>query len=349
MRLRRADRNSVFCRQASRCACTSIPAANREPNTLRVSCVLIDATIGKHIWAERFDGAMEDVFDLQDRITSSIVATIYPKMLAAEIARAQAKPTDNLSAYDLHLRAIAEIRENTESSTSQALELLNRAIAADPRFSAAYGSVASVHWNRLLFGWGSIAEAKARGYEAAKLAVELGKDDPIALSLGGLGIAFLGGRPEEGLAHVERSLTLNPNSVAARRNAGAVCWMTGQHEKSIQYFEQAMQLSPLDLGAFEAYVGISVPYFFLGRYDQTLHWLERALREKPRFDPARMFKIAALAMDGSHPDELRDLVQQVKSRYPGISIGGTMQRLVVSRPVDRELFETALRKAGLPE
>jgi tetratricopeptide (TPR) repeat protein len=265
------------------------------------------------------------------------------------MARAQAKPTDNLSAYDLYLRAIAEIRENTESSTNQALELLNRAIAADPRFSAAYGTVASVHWNRLLFGWGSIAEAKARGYEAAKLAVELGKDDPIALSLGGLGIAYLGGRPEEGLAHVERSLTLNPNSVAARRNAGMVCWTTGQHEKSIQYYERAMQLSPLDPGAFEAYAGISVPYFFLGRYGQTLHWLERAFREKPRFFPARMFQIAALAMDGSHPDELRDLVQQVKSMYPGISIGGSMQRLVVSRSADRELFETALRKAGFPD
>jgi hypothetical protein len=92
--------------------------------------------------------------------------------------------------------------------------LLERAIASDPRFSAAYGFVAAAHWNRLLFGWGSIADAKARGYEAAKLAVELGKDDPIALSLGG-GIAYLEGRPEEGLAHIERSLTLNPNSVAA--------------------------------------------------------------------------------------------------------------------------------------
>ena len=166
-------------------------------NTLRINCVLIDATSGKHLWAERYDGVLEDVFDLQDRITSSIVATVTPRMMAAEIARAQAKPTDNLSAYDLYLRAIAEIRENTESSISQALELLDRAIAADPRFSSAYGFVACAHWNRFIYSWGSIAEAKARGYEAAKLAVELGKDDPIALSLGGYGIAYLG-RPTGG-------------------------------------------------------------------------------------------------------------------------------------------------------
>jgi hypothetical protein len=99
-------------------------------------------------------------------------------MLSAEIARVQAKLTANLSAYDLYLRALAAVRERTESSISQALELLERAIASDPRFSAAYGFVASAHWNRLLFGWGSIADAKAPGFKAAKLAVELGKDDP---------------------------------------------------------------------------------------------------------------------------------------------------------------------------
>ena len=318
-------------------------------NTLRISCVLIDATSGKQIWAERYDGVMEDVFDLQDRITSSIVATIYPKMMTAEIARAQAKPTDNLSAYDLYLRAVAGLRDNTESSTSQALELLDRAIAADRQFSTAYGFVANTHWDRALNGWGSIDEAKARGYEAARLAVELGKDDPVALTLGGYGIAYLGGRLDEGLAHIERALALNPNSLVAWRLVGAVSWMTGQHEKSIQYFERAMQLSPLDPWAFDAYMGISFPYFFLGRYDQAIHWAERSLREKPRFVAALIVKIAALAMEGSRPDELRELVQQLMSIFPGGSIAAAMQRLVVSRSADRELFETALRKAGFPD
>jgi TolB-like protein len=179
-------------------------------NTLRISCVLIDATSGKHIWAERYDGAMEDVFDLQDRITSSVVATVGPKILTAEIARAQAKPTDNPSAYDLYLRAIAISSEPTESSLNQALELVHRAIAADPLFSYAYGFVAFAHWTRIFNGWGSIGEAKARGYEAAKLAVEIGKDDPAALTFGGFGIAYLGGRVTEGLAHIERALDAQP-------------------------------------------------------------------------------------------------------------------------------------------
>ena len=125
--------------------------------------------------------------------------------------------------------------------------------------------------------------------------------------------------------------------------------MIGKHEKSIQYYERAMQLSPLDPGAFETYMGISGPYFFLGRYDQAIHWVERALRQKPRYLPALMLKIAALAMDGSHPDELRTTVRQVASIIPSVTISGTIERLVVSRSADRELFETALRKAGFPE
>ena len=162
-------------------------------------------------------------------------------------------------------------------------------------------------------GWGSICDAKVRGYEAAKLAVELGKDEPIALTLGGHAIAYLGGRLEEGLAHIERALTLNPNSLMALRYAGTTSWMVGEHEKSIQYYERAMQLSPLDTSSFESYAGISFPYFFLGHYDQAFHWAERALRQRPRFIIALMATVAALAMEGSRPDKVRDAVQQVKS------------------------------------
>lgn len=319
-------------------------------NRLRINCVLIDATSGNHIWAERYDGAIEDVFDLQDSITSSIVATIYPQLMSSEITRAQAKPTNNLTAYDLYLRAIPGIIPGaTESSISEALMLLDRAIAADPQFSSAYAYVARAHWGRLHQGWGSSREAKARGYEAAKRAVEIGKDDPVALALGGFGIGYLGGRLEEGVEHIERALTLNPNFLMAWRFGGAAYYMIGKHEKSIQYLERAMQLSPRDAFAFETYLGFAAPYFFLGRYDQALYWAERALRDFPRSVRALVWKIVALAMIGHRPDELADLIQQLKSLRPRFSIAGSMVRLVVSRASNRKLFETALRRAGLPE
>lgn len=316
---------------------------------LRISCELIDATSGRHLWADRYDGTMEDVFDLQDKITSSIVATITPRVMRAEIARAQAKPTDNLSAYDLYLRALAEIGPDpTESSLNQAVELLQCAIAADPRFAPAYGTLASAYWTRLNYGWGSVDDAK-KGFEVAKLAVELAKDNPVALSLGGLGIAYLGRRPEEGLVHIERALVINPNSLSALRFAGNVCCMIGNHEESIRYFERAMQLDPKDYLAWESYFGISIPCFFLGRFDQAFHWADRALQIKPRFGATVLVRIAAWAMAGTRPSELRDTVQQLRSARPDISITTMMQALPTYRSADRELFKIALRKAGLPE
>ena len=315
---------------------------------LRISCELIDATSGRHLWADRYDRTMEDVFDLQDKITSSIVATIMPKVMRAEIARAQAKSTDNLSAYDLYLRALADIGPDpTESSLNHAVELLQRAIAADPRFAAAYGALASAYWNRAIYGWVSSDDAK-KGFEAAKLAVELGKDNPVALSLGGYGIAFLGGRPKEGLAHIERALAINPNSLSALQYAGYVCWMIGNHEESIRYFERAMQLGPQDY-AWASYLGISFPCFFLGRFEQAFHWADRALQINPRVDPTVLVRIAAWAMAGSHPSELRDAVQQLRSARPNMSIATIMSRLPAYRSADRDLFKMALRKAGLPE
>jgi TolB-like protein/class 3 adenylate cyclase len=318
---------------------------------LRISCELLDATSGRHLWADRYDGTMEDVFDLQDKITSSIVATIAPKVMRAEIARAQAKPTDSLSAYDLYLRALAEIGPDpTESSLNHAVELLQRAIAADPRFASAYGSLANAYWTRLIYGWCSIDEVLRQGFEAAKLAVELGKDNPVALSSGGFGIAYLGGRPKEGLAHIERALAINPNSLSTLRFAGFVCWMIGKHEESIRYYERAMQLDPQDYLAWESYLGISLPCFFLERFDQAFHWADRALQINPRFGPTLLIKIAAWAMAGTRPSELRDTVQQLRSARPDISITTIMPGLPkLTNRADRELFKTALRKAGLPE
>lgn len=319
-------------------------------NRLRLNCVLIDATSGNHIWAERYDGAIEDVFDLQDSITSSIVATIYPQLMSSEITRAQAKPTSNLTAYDFYLRAIPGIVPTaTENSISEALMLLDRAIAADPQFSSAYAYVARAHWGRLHQGWGSGREAKARGYEAAKRAVEIGKDDPVALALGGFGIASLGGKPAEGVEHIERALTLNPNFLMAWRFGGAAYSMIGKHEKSIRYFERAMQLSPRDAFAFETYIGLTTPCFFLGRHDQAHYWAERALRDKPGSFLAIMWKTVALAMESRRPDELADLIEQLKALRPRFSIAGCMARFGAFQASDRKLFETALRRAGLPE
>jgi adenylate cyclase len=318
--------------------------------SLRISCVLIDAGSGRHLWADRYDGSKYELFELQDKITSSIVATLYPKVMGSEIARAQAKPTSSLSAYDLYLRAAAAVNTRpTESSFGQALAFLHQAIAIDPQFSSAWAGVARVHWGRGNLGWGPFREAQALGQDAAMRALETGQDDPVALALGGFGIAYLGGKPEEGVAHIERALALNPNFLMAWRFGGAAYTMLGEHGKSIDYFERAMQLSPLDDDAFESYHGISLPCFFLGRYDEAVVWADRALRDRPNSAVALMWKVAALTMRGHRAAEMTDLVRQLLSMLPGVTIKTIGRRMSAYRPADRELYEKAFRAAGIQE
>jgi len=317
--------------------------------SLRISCVLIDAGSGTHLWAERYDGSLDELFELQDRITSSIVATLLPRVLRTEIARAQAKPTSSLSAYDLYLRAVASLHRRTKTSLDEALALLNQAIAIDPQFSSAWAGVARAHWWRVQNGWGSFREAQALGQDAAKRAVGTGRDDPVALALGGFGIAYLGGKPMEGVTHIQRALALNPNFLMAWRFAGATYSMLGEHGKAIGHFERAMQLSPLDDDAFESYYGISMTCFFLGRYAQAVEWADQALRDRPRSALALLVKIAAIAMQDHRADELSGLVGQLLSLLPRMTIGGVRRRMSMYQAADLEHFAEALRTAGIPD
>jgi adenylate cyclase len=190
---------------------------------LRITGEVVDATSDKLIWANRYEGALENVFNLQDSITLSVVAAIAPKMLQAEIARAQAKPTTNLSAYDLHLRAVAHFLRRTPGSLLQAASLLKQAVQLDPNYSSAHGLIANCHIDRFMsHGIPLRKEEVAEGLEAAKRAVETGRDNADALSRGALGIAILGGRPNEALIYSERALVLNPNSLVVVKIAAAV-------------------------------------------------------------------------------------------------------------------------------
>ncbi|MBS0522433.1 MAG: hypothetical protein JSS04_02265 [Proteobacteria bacterium] len=318
--------------------------------SLRISCVLIEAGSGRHLWAERYDGAMDELFELQDRITASIAATLYPKVIGTEIARAQAKSTASLSAYDLYLRGVAAYNvQRTESSLDQALTLLHQAIAIDPQFSSAWAWIARIHWGRIQNGWGRFREVQALGHEAARRAVETCQNDPVALGLGGFGIAYLGGKPEEGVAHIERALALNPNFLLAWRFGGATYSMLGDHGKAIEYFERAMRLSPLDDDAWQSYHGISLTCFFRGHYVQAVEWSERALHYKPRSVPALLVKAAALALRGCHEDKLPDLVRQLLSIVPGVTIKSIRRAMSAYRAADQELYVEALRTAGIPE
>jgi len=313
---------------------------------LRITGQLIDTDTGNHIWAERYDGELEEIFDLQDKITSNVAGAIEPKVRDAEIRRAQAKATTNLTARDLYMRAVAAFIELTEASYAEALLLLDRAVAADPRFSSAYGLITWCQLNKLGQGWGDLSELKTRALAAAALALQTGKDDSYALSAAGMAIARFGTQFEEGLAHVERALALNTNDVMAWHAGGWTSWYAGKHERSIESFKQAMRLSPIDPTSFGRYAGIAFPYFFTGKYDEAIRWADKALNDEPKFLPAHSVKVAAAAMAGQ-TEVLKEATQRLIAARPGFSIS---QNGFPTLPSSlRDPFQSALRKAGLPE
>ena len=316
-------------------------------NRIRITGQLVDATTGNHIWADRYDGLLEDVFDLQDRITANVAGAIEPKVQQAEIHRAQAKSTDNLSAYDLFLRALPCMYEAKEESISEALRLLDRASTADPNLSSAYGLKAICHVSRKAQGWGSVEMAEKSGLEAARLAVETGRDDPNALARAGLALAYLGGDHREGLAHVERATALNPNCALATRFAGYISWYLGDHERSLAFFEQARRFSPVDPSMAELYTGMGFPHLFTGKYEQAIAWADRALRERPNWGPALWLKVAALASADGPREELDKSVKQLLALHPDSSRRSIMRRFPAV-PAVRASFELALKRAGLP-
>jgi hypothetical protein len=169
-------------------------------NKVRITGQLIDATSGTHIWAERFEGLLDDIFELQDRITESVVGAIAPQLEQAEIERAKRKPTESLGAYDYYLRAMANLHSGSREAIEQALPMFYTAIELDPEFSSAYGMAAWCHFWRKLNGWmadrpGEIAE----GIRLARLAVALGRDDAVALTRGGHALAHLAGEVDSGI------------------------------------------------------------------------------------------------------------------------------------------------------
>jgi adenylate cyclase len=323
-------------------------SVRKSGNRLRVTGQLVDTATGNHIWAERFDGVLQDVFDLQDKITASVAGAIEPKLQQAEIQRARNKPTENLTAYDLYLRALGLFYDLTEDSLTEALALLDRCIAADRRYCSAYALACLCHMNRKMLSWDVDGETEVNGLQAARLAIETGRDDPVALASAGIAIAHLGGNLEEGLAQIERSLSLNPNTALGWWAGGYVHFWLGDYESSIACFHKAMRLSPLDPLAFRSYAGIGRPYFFSGRYEEAIAWADKALRVSPNFVTALQLKVAAAAMAG-RSDAAQEAVRQLRAVRPDISIATILRHSPIRAQSQRAFFEAALRKGGLPD
>ena len=309
-------------------------SVRKEANRVRISGQLIDANTGSHLWADRFDGAVEDIFDLQDQVTTSVVGVIAPTMERAEIERSKGKRTESLDAYDYYLRGIASLYQWTEEETSRALGLFHKSIELDPDFSSAYGMTAWCYVWRKANGWmddrvKEIAEAN----RLAQRALDLGADDAVALLGGGYALVFVVHDVERGAAYIDRALALNPNLAWGLVCDGWTKAFLGEPDAAITQLSRAMRLSPLDPLSVRALAGMAFAHFVAGRYDDASFWAEKALRERQNYLPAIRDLAAAHALAGRLPEAQKALARFREVDPAMRSLG--YQRLAPHSPTGR--------------
>jgi TolB-like protein/class 3 adenylate cyclase len=324
-------------------------SVRKSGNRVRITAQLIDTSTGSHLWADRFDGAMDDIFELQDQVTAKVISAIAPKLEQAEIERAKRKPTESLDAYDYYLRGMASLHQWTKESSEEALRLFYRSIELDPGFASAYGMAAwSFVW-RKVNGWMIDRISEVREAERlARRAVELGADDAIALSGGGYALVFVVHDLDNGAAFIDRALALNPSLAWALHSSGWTKAFLGDPDAAIKHLTEAMRLSPLDPLSFRAKGGIAFAHFLARRYDEAITWAESALRERPNYLAAIRELAAASALAG-HLPEAQKAMAHLRQIDPAMRVTTVKDWVPLRRPDDLKRLQEGLRQAGLPE
>jgi adenylate cyclase len=317
-------------------------------NRVRIVGQLIEAENGRHIWSDRFEGNLDDIFELQDRITESVVGAIEPSLQLAEIERARSKPTANLHAYDLCLRALPNLlSHSTKAANDEVLGFLYRAIEMDPGYSLAKAMCANAYLLRKAQSWASAAEIE-EGLRLAEEALADHHDDPATLSYAGQALSYLGFRHDEGLRAVDRALALNPNSTRTLLAAGWVRAYVGDASIAIEHFQRAMRLSPLDPAMGYVLTGLGYAYLIAGKYEDALSTGLKSIQENPRWTSAHRVVVVCLVQLG-RLDEARVAANRTIELAPEVTISALRPLSPWKDEAFKERYLSALRVAGIPE
>lgn len=325
-------------------------SVRRAADRLRITAQLVDAVTGANLWADRFEGTLEDVFDLQDKVTASVMAAVSPQLEKAEIARIKRKPTESLDAYDTYLRGIAAFHQWTREGTDEALRHFYRAIELGPDLAPAYAMAAMAYARRKGAGWvedsdREVAETKRLARQAARL----GPDDAVTLSFSGFSLANAAGELDDGAGLVERALHLNPNLAPALAASGWVNVWLGKQDLAIEHLSLAMRLSPLDPFTHMMLIASAHAHFFAGRFEESAHSAERALLMSPEARPGVRIAAASYALAGRDA-EARKMVARVLQLDPARRVSNLREIMGAYRHEKHMAqYEHALRLAGLPD
>jgi TolB-like protein/tetratricopeptide (TPR) repeat protein len=312
---------------------------------VRITGQLIDATTGAHLWADRFEGDLSDVFALQDEVTVNVVSAIQPKMLQTEIDLAACRPND-LSAYDLCLRALPHFRSWTRGGIVDALQLVSRALEIDPRYGFAATLAGGCHLLNVDQGWTADPNSEtSEGMRLLRLALSIDGNDPDALSILGRNTGFFSGDFDTAREMVDRAVALNSNAANAWSRRGWTYQEAGQPEEAIRSFERAIRLSPFDPLLFSTFTGMSAAFIGLGRFDEAVAVAKKAVRVNPLVSATYRCLVAALA-HLSCEAEAREAAARMLELEPNFHISEWRAR---SGRWQAQMYIDGLRKAGLPE
>jgi len=318
-------------------------------NRVRITGQLIDVSTGTHIWADRFEGELVNIFDLQDQVTASVVGEIAPKLEQAEIERAKHKPTESLDAYDHYLRGLAGVHQWTREGNIEALSHFKRATELDPNYASAVGMAARCYAQRIGFGW--VIDRKQEIVDAERLArraEELGKDDAVALAAAGLALALVVGDVDDGAALIDRSLALNPNLAWAWNFSAYARISLGQPDVAIEHTTRAMRLSPQDPQIYAMQFATAAAHFFAGRPNEALLWAEKAMQQQPNFFVATCFAAASAGLAGAR-GSAEKAMSRLRQLNPALRISNLKDMQPFRRPEHLTKLGEGLRIAGLPE
>jgi TolB-like protein/Tfp pilus assembly protein PilF len=315
-------------------------------NRVRITAQLVEAATGNHLWAEKYDGALEDVFELQDKITEGVVGAIEPSVRQAEIERARRKKPENMDAYDLYLRALPHVWANTAPESIKAVTYLDEALRIDPSYAGAHGLAALCHALRFVQGGLDPAERTA-ALSHARAVLELGQDDGNALAFTGVVLANIARDFPAALGAVEKAVALNPNSARAHANRGWVQMMTERDDDSaMESCERAIRLSPFDPLNYGPQSALSIIYFRKGRLEDALEAAQRTIQISASFGIGHVMRAASCVRLG-RLDDARNEVRRLLEIHPNYRLEAVRNVRYGGSATDS--IVAALCEAGLPE
>jgi TolB-like protein/tetratricopeptide (TPR) repeat protein len=324
-------------------------SVRKSGDRLRIAGQLIDARTGAHLWADRFDGAVANVFELQDEVTDKVVGAINPAVEQAEIDNARRTEKMNPDAYDQYLRGMAQIYLFTREGNEAAFPLFVRATELDPEFATAHAMAGWSFVQRKSHGWSKDYPTEAeQARQYAETAVDLARDDAVVLARAGHTLAYMVGDLDRGKLFIDRALSLNPNLAAAWYVSGWLRIWLGDPELALDHLARVVRLSPRDAMMPGIQGATAFALFFAGRVDEAAALAEEILRERPGFHQALRAAAMSHSLAGRF-DEARRAMTRLREVDGRLRISNLRELSPLRREQDIARYEEGLRKAGLPE